>query len=257
MRGKSLALSLCLSIAASTGLADEVHLESGRVIEGAATQQGDKVVIAIESGRITVSRDEVARIERSASPLAQVEERDGRLAPDDRAGLLKLADFCRDHDLPAKERELLLRVIARAPDDLTARRRLGFVHTPDGWVERAELAQRRAELSTAQRLAELEVAQKRAELSLAEARVTRERAQTRSDAQREAAPKVAEPAVPQPYYPYSPYAYYPSAGIVVSPHPPHPVHNVTPPHVMVPPPNYAINGVRDPASFIDDMQRRR
>lgn len=249
MRAKSLWLGLSLTVVAVHARADEVHLAGGRTIEGVATHQGDKVVITLESGSITVPSAEVLRIDKGVAPLAQVEEREAKLAADDRAGILKLADYCRDHELPAKERELLLRLIAHEPDHPAARRRLGYVRTQDGWVERSELAQKRAELSVAQRLAELEVAQKRAELSLTEARAAREREKPKSEPRAEAPPHT--PVHGQPYYPSVPY--YPPPAVLLGPHPSQPI--VPPFAAPMPPPNYAINGMITPQSFIDDMQR--
>jgi hypothetical protein len=246
MRRGSAAVWLSLVLGPVTAHADTVHLEGGRVIEGVVTQAGDKVVIMLESGQITLPKSEVARIERGIAPQEEVEAREAKLAAGDRAGLLKLADYCRAHDLPTKERAILQRLLALDSDDVEVRRRLGFVRTEQGWIDRATLAQREAERSMERRQKELELSQKRAELKLAEAKVAHER-ETARRAEERATP--APPPPPPLYYSYVPYVTYPVPPMVMRP-----PHGRPPPP---PPPNYIINGVRDPASYIDDMQRRR
>lgn len=257
VRGWSRVWWLALVLGSTPAHADTVHLESGRVIEGVVTEAGDKVIIRIESGQVTLPRSEVARIERGVAPLDEVAVREAKLDANDRAGLLKLADYCRAHDLPAKERAILERLLALDTNDAEARRRLGFVRTDQGWVDRTTRAQQEAERNMERRKKELELEQKRTELRLAEARVAEERASARR-AEAKPAPEPPPPS-PPPVYSYFPYLTYPAAPVVTRP--PHPHPHLTPPAppLLQPPPpqpNYIINGVRDPASYIDDMQRR-
>jgi len=118
--------------------ADRVHLTSGAVIEGKASVQGDRVVIELESGELGLPADAVARIETAPSPVQRLQARRDKLAAGDVAGRMELADYCRDHGMHGRERELLLEVIELAPDHAQARTRLGFVRSERGWIERAE-----------------------------------------------------------------------------------------------------------------------
>lgn len=183
--------------------ADRVHLKEGSVIEGKAERRGDKVVIQLESGEVSLPARDVVKIESAVSPLerlAQLEvEQRGNGVP----GLLALADFCREHDLRARERALLEQVIALEPEHAIARARLGHERDERGWVTqdavRREQA-RRDDEARAQRLA-----QEKAALELEAQRVALEREKLTLEQQRSAAAKASstpadatEPAVSSP-----------------------------------------------------------
>src|SRR5262249_2850370 len=51
---------------------------------------------------------------------------------------MALANYCREHDMRAREQMLLEQVIAIEPNHSAARARLGFVKTDGGWITRAE-----------------------------------------------------------------------------------------------------------------------
>jgi hypothetical protein len=81
--------------------------------------------------------------------VRRVAARYAQLKPGDVRGLLELADFCRDHGMPARERELLERVIEHAPDHAQGRARLGYVRTSaEASNARADDAERSAEASS-------------------------------------------------------------------------------------------------------------
>ena len=232
-------------LAIASARADQVYLHEGRVLEGTATVQGDKVVIALESGSITVPLNEVARIAHKTTPLAEAKAREAALKPGDVRALLQLADFCREHDLLNKERDLLSRIIALSPDHAEARRRLGFVRSDGAWVDRAELS-RRAEASRLEhRQAQVALEQKEAELRIAEARLEQERNKTQqqiADRQRDEARSGQPPYSSYGGYGYGPYGGYGSYGGYavygggrVGP--------LTPPSG---PPAFGISGVRSP-----------
>ena len=246
------ALLAALLAVAGVASADEVHLESGRSIEGKASAQGNKVVIAVESGHIVLSRNDVARIEHATAPLVEAERREAKLAPDDRTGLLQLADFCRDHGLAGKERDLLQRLLRLEPDHEGARRRLGFVRTDHGWEQRRELARREAAHHRESERAKLELRQKRAELALAEAELAREKKAPPARAVEPARAEPAPVAVPT-HAPLLVAPYYPG------PAAPFPLHYALPSALPSPPvqqPAFPINGARDPSSVTDEAFRR-
>lgn len=114
--------------------ADRTILVGGTVLEGKATRKGDKVIIRLESGEITVPADSVERIEKSESVVGQFETRYAALPKGDVKARLALADFCRDHAMRAEERRMLLEVIDLDTDNVQARTRLGYVKTDGAWL---------------------------------------------------------------------------------------------------------------------------
>jgi hypothetical protein len=135
-------LALCCLLA-SSARADRVFLKGGAVLDGKVTESDGKVVVQVESGSLSFRKDEIDRIERGATQDERFEQQLAKIRPGDVAALLKLADFCRDHEMPAREREVLRKVIEADPNHAEARARLGFVRTEAGWVTRVE--QRRNE----------------------------------------------------------------------------------------------------------------
>jgi hypothetical protein len=134
---------LLSALLASSASADRVHLKGGAVLDGKVSEAGDKVVVQVESGTLSFRADEIERIDRGPSQLERFEDQLAKVRPGDVAALLKLADFCRDRELRAREREVLRKVIETEPDHAEARARLGYVRSEAGWVTRDE--QRRNE----------------------------------------------------------------------------------------------------------------
>jgi hypothetical protein len=176
----------CMAGAPLRAAADDVHLSGGTTIEGKAVRQGDKVVVELESGQITFSANDVERIDRRESSVELVDRRYAALKADDVSGRLALADYCRDHDMHAREQALLQEVIQHAPDNVRARSRLGFVKTDAGWVTheaqmRAQgMVQRDGAWVTQAQALELDRLHAQADTALRE----RERAQTELEAQK-------------------------------------------------------------------------
>jgi hypothetical protein len=123
---------------ASPAFADRTILVGGTVLEGKATRKGDKVVIRLEAGEISVPADSVERIEKSESVVGEFDTRYAALQKGDVKARLALADYCRDHAMRAEERRLLLQVIDLDADNAAARARLGFVKTETGWLTRED-----------------------------------------------------------------------------------------------------------------------
>ena len=136
--GRVFGLSCVLFAGAPLVAADDVHLDNGEVIEGRATRAGDKVVIELASGQISVSADSVKRIERRESSVERYQKAYDKLSPEAVSERMKLADYCRDHGMRERERVLLQQVIDREPNHAQARKRLGYVKAPEGWVTYAE-----------------------------------------------------------------------------------------------------------------------
>jgi hypothetical protein len=166
--------SVVLLSAVPTAQADRVHLAGGGVIEGKVTKQGRKVMVELAFGQLTLPVETVKRIESSPSDVQSFEERYAKLNPGDVAGLMALADFCRDHDMSERERQVLQKVIETAPDRKEARARLGYARTEAGWITREEqykaqgMVQYEGQWVTRQQMLERESAKDQAEIAARE-----------------------------------------------------------------------------------------
>ena len=118
--------------------ADRVFLTSGSMIEGKATRAGEKVIVEMDSGFITLSAGAVQKIEQAESEVQRLEARAREIAPNDVQGLFVFADYCRDRGMKSREEDFLRRIIALVPDQPEARARLGYVRTEAGWITREE-----------------------------------------------------------------------------------------------------------------------
>jgi hypothetical protein len=259
-------LFAAISFASSFARADAIYLQGGRVLEGNATVEGDKVTVELESGRMSFARSEVVRIDKATSALDEARKRELKLAAGDLAGMLELANFCRDHDLPARERALLERIVTREPDHAEARRRLGYVREGRTWVLRSDQLRREQLAQRAQRDMDLE--RKRQQLALEEATLRRDRSDLGSRAQARASTTELKQAQAQlareregnqvaPGW-YSPVVVAPASrywnnGWSHRPALHQPPWNI--PGANDPQTNYPINGVRSPQSYYDEAQR--
>jgi hypothetical protein len=213
-----------LCAASSHAAADRVHLTSGSVIEGKAVRQGDKVVIEVESGEIAVPADSVTQIESKESDVQHVDALLEKLAPGDVEGLLRVANFCRDHDMSARERAMLERVIEVVPDHAEARARLGYVRANSTWIKREDqlraqgLVEYEGRWITPAAVAELERSRAQTEAAVHAREMARIEAR-RAEAEAERARMVAEASsAPAPYPTYAPYAAYTSYPTYSSPY---------------------------------------
>jgi hypothetical protein len=124
--------------AAHPARADRTILVGGTVLEGKATRKGNKVIVRVESGEITLPADSVQRIESSESVISRFEALYAALPSGDVKARLSLADYCRDHGMRNDERRLLLAVLDIDRDNAEARSRLGYVKTDTGWITYAD-----------------------------------------------------------------------------------------------------------------------
>src|SRR5688500_10325588 len=88
-------------------LAGTLPLVGGSVIEGKATRAGDKIIVEVAAGRLTLEARSVLRIEPGSSPLERLAARRAALPSGAIAERMLLADAYRQEGLPATERELL------------------------------------------------------------------------------------------------------------------------------------------------------
>jgi hypothetical protein len=232
--------------------ADKVHLQGGAVLEGKVSRVGDKILVEVDSGTLSLDARSVVRVESAPSSLETFLVRHAALSKGDVAARLALADYCREHQMFARERELLREVLQIDPNHTQARVRLGFVRGERGWLTRDEqlasqgmVKQAGVWLSPEQaaRLRQAELERETAELArqTAESELLARRAELRAERERnernqriEQDRAAASMIVPLGWfsYPARPAAC--------------PMPALSPPSAPLP---FAINGVRDPQSY--------
>jgi uncharacterized protein with FMN-binding domain len=120
--------------AAGVVLADVVHLKSGQKYEGAAEEKDGTVVLKLERGSLTFTKDQVDRVEKSAPPWEVYEEKAKELKREDVSGHLDLAKWCKAHGLPMRMKQELEHVISVDPESTEARALLGHKKVGDKWL---------------------------------------------------------------------------------------------------------------------------
>jgi hypothetical protein len=269
---------VAVCVLAASVRADQVHLVGGAQLEGKVTRHGDKIVVEMESGQITLSADGVERIERGPSSVQHVEELASKLKPGDVQARLSLADYCRDHDMQAREKALLRQVLELDTNQPQARARLGYVKTASGWITREEqlraqgFVRHDGQWVTPERALEQErlhaqsdVAAKERDRAQAELEVKKlELQQRKLELDAQAATAAQNAATPLPHgYAYgsagyvSPYGYGPARGTFNAPRPSAPATRPFPTTRPFPIPGvrdprdatWSLPGVRDPRSY--------
>jgi hypothetical protein len=136
----ALGLGLALALAAR---ADVVYLRSGGKVEGVVVSDApDAVKVKTRFGVQTIARSDVDRIEKKETPEQVYAKRLAALRGDDVAGLLELAQFCKEKDLVAEWKATLEKVIAADPKNAEAQTALGRVEYEGAWITPAEKAAR-------------------------------------------------------------------------------------------------------------------
>ena len=263
-RVTALALVALASLICTGARADRVHLQGGAVLEGKVSRAGDKVLVEVDSGTLSLDARSVLRVERTQSTFETFLERRAALGKGDIAGRLELASYCREHQMFARERELLREVLSIDTNHAQARARLGYVRGEHGWLTREEQLAARGLVKhgdawvtpeQALRLQEAELERHRAMLDRAKAENELLAKRAELKAERERSERLAREqaaaaaAASSAWYSYPLYPLLPACGRNCSASaPPRPVQPIAPP-AYAPPPNYAINGVRDPQSY--------
>ena len=133
-------------------LADDVYLANGQVFEDVETREvGDRLVIQLEIGRLTLAKSDVVEIVERALPLESFLDRRKVLQDDPQpnaASWLELARFARSHSLDEAHRSAVLmasRIDPTHPGLAVPMRGLGYVLADDGveWLPEAEVMRRR------------------------------------------------------------------------------------------------------------------
>lgn len=123
---KAAALMILLLLSTLPAHADELQLRNGSTFTGRVREDGAQVRIEMEFGTMTFSKVDVRSITRSQDPLTVYEEKSRKAASVQE--LLDLAAWARTKDLPGKANETYSRVLKLDPDQVDARKALGYVH---------------------------------------------------------------------------------------------------------------------------------
>jgi hypothetical protein len=117
---------------------DVFILHSGGRLEGDLANADEKprtsyVINLSSGGQVTLDASLVDRVQ-SVKPELVEYEKARRQAPDTVQGQLQMAQWCKEHDLPAQRKTHLERVIQLDPDQVEARRSLGYQKYKDQWM---------------------------------------------------------------------------------------------------------------------------
>lgn len=132
-------VAVCL--ACPQAAADRYELAGGGVLEGTLVGRGDQesyIVRSHEGVVVELPRDEVARIVEQGDAVGEYLRR-SRRAADTVEAHRRLADWCREHDLPAEREHHLRQIVRLNPSDEAARKALGFQQRGSRWMNRAQI----------------------------------------------------------------------------------------------------------------------
>jgi hypothetical protein len=139
---RSIPLWSCLLLLAlvHAAMADEVVLKNGSKLEGAVTEAGNKVIIDVGSGTITIDRSEVASINRPDELNREYDRRMESVKPDDADGHYQVYLWARKQEgLKSRSDKLLRKIIEIDPNHEPSRRALGYVNHKGAWLTQDEL----------------------------------------------------------------------------------------------------------------------
>ncbi len=118
--------------------ADVVYLKNGKSIEGKVTVKGEKVVVEIPHGTVSFPKRKVLRIERKVSSVETYEQKHKALPAGDVQARLKLAAWSRRHSMGNRSEGLLQEDLELDPENVEARKLLGFVKHGQKWMKPEE-----------------------------------------------------------------------------------------------------------------------
>jgi hypothetical protein len=119
-------------------LPDTVVLKTGGTIKECRIQSeaDGTVYLRTPGGTMGVPRSVIVRIEKARSLFDAFEEKRARLAPGDGSGTFNLALWCRDAaGLREEMDDLLQKTLLLQPENLQARKLLGYYRSGQGWKQ--------------------------------------------------------------------------------------------------------------------------
>lgn len=196
-----------LTLGSGWALADVVVLTNGERIEGIVREQGNQVLVEMDVGTLTLSRDEVKAVQKRVSPIDELRKRQSKVDARNPKALYELAVWAKSQGLASQARALSRQVLRLEPEHVGAHvmvghrfhdgtwmteaaymRATGHVRYGGRWVDAREAQRLEAEalaLEQAQadkvRRARMEVAVARAEKAAAEAKAEAEAARRRAE----------------------------------------------------------------------------
>ena len=119
--------------------ADEVVLKNGSKIQGAVTEDGNKVIIDVGSGTITIDRSEVKSINKPDALIQEYDRRLKEVKPDDAEGYWQVYQWARQQEgFKSRADRNLQKVLEINPNHEGARRALGYVNYKGAWLTQDE-----------------------------------------------------------------------------------------------------------------------
>lgn len=118
--------------------ADTVWLNSGGKFEGKVTEDASGVHLQLHHGSMTFKKEQVARIERGPCVWEVYAEKAAKVAANDAAGHLALAQWCKENRLDEFVKKEYEATIAADPENEPARKALGFVQHEGKWMTQVE-----------------------------------------------------------------------------------------------------------------------
>jgi hypothetical protein len=139
---RTIPLWSCLLLLAviHTAVADEVVLKNGSKLEGTVTEAGNKVIVDVGSGTITIDRSEVLSINRPDDLNREYDRRMQSVSPDDADGHYQVYLWTKKQEgLKSRSDRLLRKIIEIDPNHEPSRRALGYVNHKGAWLTQDEL----------------------------------------------------------------------------------------------------------------------
>lgn len=124
---------------AASAAADTVFLVDGGSYKGKVRREGDKVIVEIPNGSITLDRARVARIEFDDDLFATLAERRRGLDSHDADGHYELGRWALANDMPGPARDLFTTAQGINPKHAGANLMLGWVFLDGSWVRPDQL----------------------------------------------------------------------------------------------------------------------
>ncbi|KAF0247072.1 MAG: hypothetical protein FD180_11 [Planctomycetota bacterium] len=129
-----LILAAFSGVLTSFARADVVLLRNGGRLEGATSEEGDRLVIRMETGTARIPRGSVLRVVKRVAPADDYAARAAAVTKGDAKGHWELARWCAEAGLRHGERVELEATLAADPQHAEARKKLGYEKVEGQWL---------------------------------------------------------------------------------------------------------------------------
>ncbi|HVE38560.1 MAG TPA: hypothetical protein VNM14_01645 [Planctomycetota bacterium] len=124
---------------AGAAVADEVQLKNGSKLEGTVLEDGNKVMVDVGSGTVTLDRSEVKSIRRPDDQIQEYDRRVQALKPDDPNGYYQTYLWARQlPGMKTRAESLLKKALEADPNFEPAHRAMGKVNFKGAWLSQDE-----------------------------------------------------------------------------------------------------------------------